>query len=519
MAILNGFPIPVSFKKTEIILEQMKNCICKIKDGTGFFCYIPFKNKKFPVLITSAVIIDEEYIKNNDIIKIKFKDSLVEIKDLKKNRIIYTNNNIVYPITIIEIKEEDNINNKFLELDDDLFKDYSEKNIYIGSSIYILQNIRQFYDETLPYEESPFVSYGYLKNISIDRNATLIHLCSTENGSIGSPILNLLNNKVIGIHEGAKKKNFNYGHLLNNPIKDFISLLYQNSLYDGSEFEDKKLISESSYGDIYSAFSIKDKEEICLKKINIDKMKILYQQKGLNDFQNDLNNEINILKDLSYYKNSVTYYGNYYKENERIIVMEKCDLNLKDFVKQRGKALGILEIKYQFRELNELFKLMQNKKIIHRDLKLENLLVKYINKEKNEYIIKLGDYGISKYKSYQTNGIFSGFKGTLETIAPEIILEKTKSYESIVDIYSLGVILYQLSNNLKHPYEMNYQKLVIKYEKNYDKDDLKIAFDKSIEDNDFKDLIIKMLKLNPKNRLNWEDYFKHPFFEVNKKEN
>ena len=66
---------------------------------------------------------------------------------------------------------------------------------------------------------------------------------------------------------------------------------------------------------------------------------------------------------------------------------------------------------------------------------------------------------------------------------------------------------------------MNYQKLVIKYEKNYDKDDLKIAFDKSIEDNDFKDLIIKMLKLNPKNRLNWEDYFKHPFFEVNKKEN
>ena len=85
---------------------------------------------------------------------------------------------------------------------------------------------------------------------------------------------------------------------------------------------------------------------------------------------------------------------------------------------------------------------MQRERIIHRDLKLENLFVKYINKAKNEYIIKLGDYGASKTKSYITNGIYSGLKGTIETIAPEIILEKTKSYESIIDIYSLGVILY-----------------------------------------------------------------------------
>ena len=41
---------------------------------------------------------------------------------------------------------------------------------------------------------------------------------------------------------------------------------------------------------------------------------------------------------------------------------------------------------------------MQTESIIHRDLKLENILVKYINKEENKIILKLTDYGISKIK-------------------------------------------------------------------------------------------------------------------------
>jgi len=47
---LEYYPIPVTIRKTEIILEQMKKSICKIDDkkgkGTGFFCLIPFKQKK-----------------------------------------------------------------------------------------------------------------------------------------------------------------------------------------------------------------------------------------------------------------------------------------------------------------------------------------------------------------------------------------------------------------------------------------------------------------------------------------
>ena len=104
-------------------------------------------------------------------------------------------------------------------------------------------------------------------------------------------------------------------------------------------------------------------------------------------------------------------------------------------------------------------------------------------------------------------------KGTPDTVAPEIVLEKEQKYESSVDIFSLGIILYQLSHNLKHPFGTKYELDIIKYYENYDKDNLNIEFDKSINNNDFVDLVRKMIKLNPKNRLKWEEYFEHPFFK------
>ena len=196
----------------------------------------------------------------------------------------------------------------------------------------------------------------------------------------------------------------------------------------------------------------------------------------------------------------------------KIIVMEKCDEDLKTFMEKRGKALTVERIKYDFKGLNNVFKVFEKEKIIHRDLKLENFLIKYTDKEKNNYIIKIGDYGIGKFEG-KSNGIFSGLKGTIDTLAPEIALEKTKKYDSEVDIFSLGIILYQLSHNLKHPFGKNSIEYVSKYLNNYKKNDLKIEFGESIKNDSFKDLIIRMTKLNPINRLKWEDYFEHPFFK------
>ena len=53
-------------------------------------------------------------------------------------------------------------------------------------------------------------------------NKDIHHLCSTENGSCGSPILNLFNNKVIGIHkESSTHFRYNIGSFLKKPIQEF----------------------------------------------------------------------------------------------------------------------------------------------------------------------------------------------------------------------------------------------------------------------------------------------------------
>ena len=78
------------------------------------------------------------------------------------------------------------------------------KNQYIFCSIHFVINL---------------ISYGIIKTI---QNSNIAHLCSTEKGFSGSPILNLANNKVIGIHQDYHEiYDFNIGSILNNSINLF----------------------------------------------------------------------------------------------------------------------------------------------------------------------------------------------------------------------------------------------------------------------------------------------------------
>lgn len=72
-------------------------------------------------------------------------------------------------------------------------------------------------------------------------------------------------------------------------------------------------------------------------------------------------------------------------------MLEKCDEDLEAYVKNRNKALSTEKIKEIFTVLNEVFKAMYEKQIIHRDLKLSNLLLKYTDSNKEDFIIKLGN--------------------------------------------------------------------------------------------------------------------------------
>ena len=137
--LLEKYPKPITIEGTTTILNQMKYSICKIYtnnggNGSGFFCNIKYNNKSIKVLITNHHVIDYDYIKINKMINITLNDDK-EMKMLKidDNRKIYSNE--MYDTTIIEIKNTDNLNYNYLELDEKLFEENS-KIFYEGKSIY-----------------------------------------------------------------------------------------------------------------------------------------------------------------------------------------------------------------------------------------------------------------------------------------------------------------------------------------------------------------------------------------------
>ena len=226
-------PDPVGITGTEKILNQMIKFICKIKTpgnvGTGFFCKIPFINKSF--LVTNNHVLDEQYFLENKEIKLMLNDEketkVINIMN-KKERNKYFNEK--YDIALIELKDKDNIRN-FLELDDNLFKD-NEHIIYEDKSIYIPQYLNG---------KNAVVSYGLLKGIT---KSEIMHTCTTDIGSSGSPILNLETCKVIGIHKGSTHFNSNKGTLLKYPINDFIQSSKMNENVKNDSLNYNLIINE-----------------------------------------------------------------------------------------------------------------------------------------------------------------------------------------------------------------------------------------------------------------------------------
>ena len=223
--LINDNPIIISFECTKKILEQMKKCVCKItfgkEKGTGFFCKIPFpdKNNMILVFITNNHVIN----KLNEKIIIYIEEECEERKILINNdRMIYMNDDKKYDITIVEIKEEDNIAN-YLELDDNIIDDILNNEINIKNAKY---NDNKVYAIQYP-DGNLSVSFGIIQGIFEERKYEFQHKCSTMFGSSGSPILNLKNNKLIGIHkQGAL--NYNIATFLNGPIKEFINININN---------------------------------------------------------------------------------------------------------------------------------------------------------------------------------------------------------------------------------------------------------------------------------------------------
>jgi len=179
--------------------------------------------------------------------------------------------------------------------------------------------------------------------------------------------------------------------------------------------------------------------------------------------------------------------------------MELCDSDLSSELAKHSNGFNLEEVRYIMSQLNNAFKKLNENNLIHRDLKLGNVLITYTDEKKTKFIPKLCDYGFSKELNKTTT---ETHLGTPATMAPEIM--KNKKYDSKVDLWSVGVIIYQLHFN-KLPYPGCKEEAILEKIKN------KVPY-KQPEDPKLRDLLNKLLEEDPNKRLSWEEYFNHPFF-------
>ena len=104
-------------------------------------------------------------------------------------------------------------------------------------------------------------------------------------------------------------------------------------------------------------------------------------------------------------ENSVTLHDFLKEENNFYILMEHCTSNLKDYLDKRNSQLIYKEVKIILDQLNNTFKIMYDKGIIHRDINLSNILLKINNL--NKITFKLSGYGSNKILSQENESEYT----------------------------------------------------------------------------------------------------------------
>jgi len=244
------------------------------------------------------------------------------------------------------------------------------------------------------------------------------------------------------------------------------------------------VIGIGTYGKVYKVQNIQNGYYFAIKEIDKTQNKLSKDIKKLKTIykENNLIKEIIDTKEYLY------------------IIMELCEYNLDNYIKKREDLISINEIRELLIQINNTFKIMLNKNIIHGDLKLNNILISFNKLDK--CLIKLSLCDSNTFIQQPNSNSKSNIIKNILPISPEII--KNEKDLSKSDIWSLGIIIYYMLFK-EYPYKGKTEYELLK--------DINSGKVLKLSDNEkLNDLLFKMLKVNINERISWEEYFNHPFF-------
>ena len=201
------------------------------------------------------------------------------------------------------------------------------------------------------------------------------------------------------------------------------------------KYQQIKVLGEGSYGKAILVSRKSDKVKFVIKEVRLYGVSQQDREDALK--------EVAVLKALDH-PFIVSYIESFNEKGNLYIVMEFADGgDLSQLIEKQGKTLLSEEkIMQLFIQLALAIKFIHDRKILHRDLKCQNV---FLTKSGD---VKLGDFGISKVLD-STLQMCKTQIGTPYYLSPEIC--EGKQYNSKTDIWSLGCILYELCT-LKHAF-------------------------------------------------------------------
>jgi len=189
-------------------------------------------------------------------------------------------------------------------------------------------------------------------------------------------------------------------------------------------------IGEGTYGVVYKARNRLTGELVALKKIRLEA-----EDEGI---PSTAIREISILKELQH-PNIVRLHDVIHTEKKLTLVFEYLDQDLKKFLDTSPEKPSALTIKNLLFQLLAGISFCHDRRVLHRDLKPQNLL---INRDSHE--LKLADFGLARafgipVRSYTHEVV------TLWYRAPDVLMGSRK-YSTPVDLWSVGCIFGEMSS-------------------------------------------------------------------------
>ena len=301
------------------------------------------------------------------------------------------------------------------------------------------------------------------------------------------------------IGQKANKDNpntFQYSNTINLTNEVIVS---QSNKQPSDDYKRVKFLGEGSYASVY-----------CVEnKITGAKhaMKIIDKSSNCSDeTDKEILNEITILRTLDH-PNILKIFEFYSTKESYSIVTELC---------RGGELFQEIIDRGPFNEIYSAYVMLQifsainychSMKIVHRDLKPENILI--VERDKNGMPrIKIADFGTSRM--FEKGAVQRKLVGSSYYIAPEVL---KKHYDEKCDIWSCGVIMYILLSGRPPFAGDNDREIMDKVAKGkYDLEES--PFDKL--SNSGKDLIRKLLVMDPKKRISAQEALNHPWFKEKK---